>query len=299
MKTNIPRCAQIVFLSFIAGMNCENKPEIYRPDYTPEISVFAMISPDEKYEFVVVERTMLLNEKEYWDSERFVRPATVISDAIVEIGLDDDFVPFKFYQNVEGDREIYAPVMPENIIDGYYLDLDHRFRAQAGQTYHLRIRTPDGRIVSGVTTVPNIPKIATIQEYQQISLPSLLQMTLHWQDDLNSAAYTIAFFVHFKDETMDSLYYGYHRLDLFHDDYVLKNSISLQDIQASYLYQVKESLSDTASLQVIAIDANYYDYRRSQNSLTELAGYRLELLEGGIGVFGSLSSDSVHVILKY
>ena len=65
-----------------------------------------------------------------------------------------------------------------------------------------------------------------------------------------------------------------------------------------FLPHTQEDLSDSATIKVAAVDANYYDYERSKNSLTELTGYRLQLIKGGVGVFGAINSDSIRINIK-
>ena len=51
------------------------EPEIYNPAYTPEIMVFSVISNDESYEFVIVEKTFRINEYDERDNSSIIVPS--------------------------------------------------------------------------------------------------------------------------------------------------------------------------------------------------------------------------------
>ena len=74
------------FISYCLLLACESKWEPYNPDYTSEINVFALLSSDVRYEFVLVERTMQLTESDIMcDSSGFHYINRTIEEAIVKI----------------------------------------------------------------------------------------------------------------------------------------------------------------------------------------------------------------------
>ena len=97
---------------------------------------------------------------------------------------------------------------------------------------------------------------------------------------------------------IDSVSFNPPKWNVMDNDFYLQNSVSLKELSLDYIAFMMDYLSDRITLKVTAYDANYYDYQRSKNSLTELTGYRLQLLEGGVGVFGSVNSDSLDISIK-
>jgi len=137
----------ILILPLILGCGYAPTEETYNPEYTPELSVFSIISTDNHQEFVIVESTFRLNENDDKNSSK------IIDDAEVFIISDTDTVQFTFYKNPQGKDNEY-------LSKGIYLDLNNEFLAEAGKTYQLVVNVPDGRIVIGETTVPEIPTIS-------------------------------------------------------------------------------------------------------------------------------------------
>ena len=82
----------------ISGCGYSTITEIYDPDYTPEVTVFSIISTDESNEFVIVERTMHLNEDDVIISSVTNSSSTIIDDAEVYIICGVDTVQFTFYK---------------------------------------------------------------------------------------------------------------------------------------------------------------------------------------------------------
>ena len=143
----------LVIFILISGCSFEGKTEIFNPDYNPKISVFGVISTDENQEFVIVERTLRLNEDDDTDVYGAVNP--IIDDAVVQIIGNQDTVHFNFYK-----KEMDSLYSSDNYLyKGMYLDINNEFHAQAGWTYTLQVKIPDGRTVTGTTTVPYFPTI--------------------------------------------------------------------------------------------------------------------------------------------
>ncbi|MGH7496377.1 MAG: hypothetical protein ACREOO_28840, partial [bacterium] len=80
---------------------------------------------------------------------------------------------------------------------------------------------------------------------------------------------------------------------------LLAPPVSLETVTAYYWQDLDHLWHDTAAIRVMAMDRNYYDYQQANNNgLLDLIGRDLDLLEGGFGVFGAVSFDSVNVVLE-
>ncbi|MGH7494471.1 MAG: hypothetical protein ACREOO_19025, partial [bacterium] len=118
--------------------------EIYRPEYEPQPSVFGILSPDPRFEFVIVEMTQRLDDR--------YSQSTIVKEAMVHIMGPSDTVRFTFFQDLsQCENGGYCFAYRER---GMYIDRDQAFQAQPGSTYALRVQLPDGRIVTGSARVP-------------------------------------------------------------------------------------------------------------------------------------------------
>jgi hypothetical protein len=283
-------CLLIFSLLFI--LKCNIKTELFNPEYTPEISVFGIISTDGSQECVVVERTLYLNEDDSMDdSGQNPEVNPIIDDAIVQIISEHDTVQLTFYKKAPD--SLYSP--DKYIYKGMYLDTRDEFKAQAGESYTLQVKVPDGRTVTGVTTVPTLPTISIPNSNALFNKKTINETRIEWLDDANTTAYIIQFYVTIvKDE------YGYFLFkthNLIEDNITYDPPATLKDIDDSFFNIPGIQLSDTATIKLLALDKNIYDYA-SKSSMATLTGTDLNLVEGGVGVFGSISSDSVKVILQ-
>jgi hypothetical protein len=283
-------CLFIFSLLFI--LKCNIKTEVFNPEYTPEISVFGIISTDESQECVVVERTLYLNEDDSMDDSG-KNPAVnpIIDDAIVQIISEHDTVQLTFYKKQPD--SLYSP--EKYIYKGMYLDTRDEFKAQAGESYTLRVKVPDGRTVTGVTTVPTLPTISIPRSNVLLNKQTLNETRIEWLDDAGTTAYVIEFYITIiKDEYE---YFSFKSHNLIEDNITYDPPATLKDIDVSFFNIPGIQLSDTATIKVLALDKNIYDYA-SKSSMATLTGTDLNLVEGGVGVFGSISSDSVKIILE-
>ena len=101
-------CLLLLLLLYILQCNIQPKSEIFNPEYTPKISVLGVISNNDDQEFVVVERTLHLNEDDQTCN-------SIIEDAVVQIVDENDTVQFSFYKK--------AP--DENLNDSYIYEFRH------------------------------------------------------------------------------------------------------------------------------------------------------------------------------
>ncbi|HES58862.1 MAG TPA: hypothetical protein ENO18_00405, partial [Caldithrix sp.] len=91
----------IMIIPVILLIHCDYSTitEDYNPDYQPELSVYSLISTDGSDEFVIVERTRLINEYDSLNGGNF----TIIDDAEVLIINETDTCRFTFYKKSPSD----------------------------------------------------------------------------------------------------------------------------------------------------------------------------------------------------
>jgi hypothetical protein len=271
-------CPLITIVLLVSGCGYSTKKEIYNPDYEPEISVFSVISTDNGDEFVIVEKTMRLNENDLNSA------STIINDAQVFIKSGADNVQFRFYKRPGGSfwRDDYLSL-------GMYLDLNDQFRAETGRTYQLTVRVPDGRTVTGTTTIPAVPEITQPAPGAVLRKDNIKNTSIHWRDHPNATGYVLFFYLETR--------YGGERIGILSDQFVYEPPATLSDIDDYLLVNDVVPLSDIATIKIAALDQNLYDYA-SKSGLASLIGTDLRLLRNGIGAFGSYSVDSVKVRLE-
>jgi hypothetical protein len=149
----------------------------------------------------------------------------------------------------------------------YRVSLD-RYGANlvAGGTYALRITLPDGRKVSGVTTIPPVaPSFST----QTDTLDRQGALSIAWTRTAGVKAYEL-----FVSPSAA-------KRGLFADTSVVLTRESRIGSQVMFVS------GSTATVLVNAVDDNYYDYlRRASDPYT--ANGVINRLEGAVGVFGSV-----------
>jgi len=266
----------IFILLLISGCDFSAVTETYNPDYTPEISVFSVISTDESDEFVIVERTYRLNED--YDINSLI---TIIDDAEVYIICGEDTVQFTFYRRPQSnywDSDYLAK--------GMYLDLNNKFCAKAGKTYQLVVKVPDGRTITSSTTVPAIPTISQPAPWTLLQKETIKNTSIQWENSLSATGYVVYFYI----ENSNSK----EKINILHDHFIYESPTTLSDLDNYLLVNNVIPLSNIATIKIFALDQNSYDYV-SKSGLASWIGTDLKIVQGGIGAFGSFSSDSVKV----
>jgi len=120
----IRQCMICCSLLVLACTGFMPEPEDYNPDYEPEICVFSVISNDESFEFVIVERTLRINEHDGRNSGSINSVNPIINDAKVFILCDNDSVQFNFSD--DWNENFYATYPYKG---GMYIDTNNQFHA--------------------------------------------------------------------------------------------------------------------------------------------------------------------------
>lgn len=279
----------LLFL-FLFGCNgFEPKEEIYEPNYKPQIIVFSLISPEKGYNYAIVERTLTLEE---YDRALYSgnSASSIVKDAVVKIIHGQDAVQLTFHQsqNMGGEDYYYNDYFSR----GIYLDKENELVVKPGEIYRLRVELADRKIITGTTRVPGRPEIITPESYEHVSKHHPNRFVINWRDDAETAAYQMYFFL-----TLKSRYYAL-RSNVFENYIATKPPVTPPEFLTERFANPYGSYSDTATVKVMAMDRNYYDYKRSNSGFAEMTGTTFNLLNGGLGVFGSVSLDSVNVVLE-
>lgn len=138
---------------------------------------------------------------------------------------------------------------------------------RAGGTFTLRIRTTEGEEVTGMTTMPG-PAMLSIKT-SPVFFRQRDTLRLNWPRVPGAASY----------EVVIGMRFGEYRT--FAD-----TSFEMAGTALTIAGDEIFSLGNDAPVVVSAVDANYYDYYRSQSD--PFAGAAPSHLSGAVGVFGSI-----------
>ena len=148
-----------------------------------------------------------------------------------------------------------------------------------GGTYQLRVVAPDGRTVTGHTTIPNAVPSTTIAPTQTIDRDRDT-VSLQWSRVAGARGYQVF---------VSSIAGTY---SVFADTSVVLPGTTkvLENGEDAFERRL------THQLAVIAVDENYFDYYHRTSDFTTATGLVMHL-EGGIGVFGSVVTVATRTIV--
>ena len=251
---------------------CESSPvEVASP--TAAIVVHAVLNPDAMEQVLLVESSLTgrvdINDGLRFDPLDPIRTAggSPISSADVRLLSDGDTVGARAAETIVRARGTGRYVVPRSAL-----------AIQPGRRYRLRVRTTDGREVTGETLVPGAPPGWTVGA-GAVAVPVSLErsrdtLQLRWPAVRDARTYAI------RVET------PYGPWALFADSTQFNLSGGLRNFFADGLPSVWfPGFVQTAT--VVAVDVNFYDYNRSGNDPFGGTGL-ISSVRGGIGVFGSL-----------
>ena len=240
-----------------------------------QVVVHAVLDPGTADQEVLVERT-LSGAVNIADDQRFDPEDPINSGGGIPVGGADVTItgPNGTLRGVEAP----APGRPSTYSTGRYIV---RFAGGSsiagpllirGVPYELRVRTPDGTVVTGTTVVPNIQPVGITTRLDAFNRDrdSLL---ITWPRVPGARSYLIrtetpfGVFLLFSDST---------RITLKGD---LRNYFATS-LQRVFIPGFRQRVT------VAAVDSNYFDYYRSRNDPFTGSGI-INSLQGGIGVFGS------------
>jgi len=145
----------------------------------------------------------------------------------------------------------------------------------AGRTYTLEIRTPDGRMVTGTTTVPDGTRLGTVETFNSFSRSSDT-LRLGWRRVTGAAAYEVV--VHREHTVQGQSFFASY--SMFTD-----TSVVLAGDARTFENNPIFETDGSATILVSAVDLNYYMYYHAV--VDPFSGAPPSRLNGAVGVFGS------------
>lgn len=317
------------FLGFLllALIACGNWGwESIETDNEEQLNVFGLISLDTTVQsFVVVHKTLdtagpdevvvgrdtvyyeawewfnedtgLMERDTFWYNPPYVRSLYeskyIVKDASVIIS--DGQTEYEFIRSPQDPRSggEYWQYGGEILYDpALYLNTDNRFIPKPDTEYSLTVTTPDGHHLTGITTTPGIPLINETQLDDTLSIRNLFQLEWAYNGDYYTSIAT--------GQTGDMWEYYICGIDqkglVEPGDTTWTSSIDswcLNDIPNN------NALAEMG-IRIRYIDENYYRYFLATDDGTEnISNFLIGEgsigtsygVEGGFGVFGSLSAD--------
>ena len=234
------------------------------------VVVHAVLNPDAAEQVVLLEATQTgrvdINDNLRYNPLEPIRTAggVPVNDADVRLLADGDTVGVRAIEGVVSGRKT-----------GRYTIARSALAVLPGRHYRLRVRSTDGAVVTGETTVPS----ALAGAPAVVSTPAQLNrstdtLRLEWGAVRDATIYGI------RIDTPDGPWF------LFSDSTHFALSGGLRNFFAPGLPSVWFP-GFVQPLTVIASDKNFYDYNRSGNDPFGGSGL-ISSVQGGLGLFGSV-----------
>lgn len=253
----------------LAAAGCQLS-EVTVPSPKIGVVVHAVLNPDAPEQVILLEETQVgridINDGIRYNPLEPIRTAggLPVNDADVRLLADGDTAGVRATETVVSGRKTGRYVVPQAAL-----------AVLPGRRYRLRVRTADGKVVTGVTTVPSANPGQPAVAAQGVTLArSSDTLRLAWGAVPDAAIYGI------RLETPNGPWF------LFSDSTRFALSGTLRNFFAEGLPYVFLP-GFTQPLAVIAADRNFYDYNRSGNDPFGGTGL-ISSVEGGIGLFGSV-----------
>lgn len=170
----------------------------------------------------------------------------------------------------EHDSTFYPVRSGERLVNSFYhVSLDrYGVSLLSGSTYQLRVTLPDGRVVTGSTTMPGSTPRASLNLPQTLTR-AVESLSLAWPRVAGASAYDVSI------SSTRTTYQAFTDTAI-----VVPGTARTSDGTDAFIPGI-------AHVVVSAVDANYYDYYRRGSDILTGAG-PISHLQGGIGVFGSI-----------
>ncbi len=238
--------------------------------------------------------TGMFERDTFWYEEPYIRSISeslyIVKDATVSIS--DGSQTYAFIRNPQdrsGQNYWYRDIFSD---PGIYMNTDGRFHPLPNTEYTLSITTPDGHHLSGSLVTPSIPEIRDEELVDTLSIKNLFDVTWHYNGDFNTTITT-----GFASQIWERYVCGISQFGLMEPgDTTWTSSVDswcLEDNQG-------DDTIAPMGIRLRYLDENYYQYFLASDSEVEaisnfLIGEgnigRAYGIEGGFGVFGSMSAD--------
>jgi hypothetical protein len=273
-----------VTMCVVAACTFDEKTVAVQP---PQVVVHAVLDPGTQEQQVLVERTLSgtvnIRENQRFDAEDPINTGDGIPVSGAEVtisGPDGTITAF----------EAPVPGRPSSYSSGRYVAVFGAGAAVAspplrpGVRYQLRVRTPDGAVVTGTTVIPVIAPVSPGPRLDRFNRDRD-SLRLTWRDVVGARAYLVR---------VESPFGAFL---LFTDSAHITLKGDLRNYFASSLQRVFIP-GFRQRVSVAAVDSNFFDYYRSRNDPFTGSGI-INNLEGGIGLFGAavnISSRTLDIV---
>ncbi|MEO6529050.1 MAG: DUF4249 family protein, partial [Gemmatimonadaceae bacterium] len=241
----------------------------------PQVVVHAVLDPGALQQQVLVERTLSgsvdISKNQRFDPLDPINTGGGVPVSGAEVTISGPGGTVRGIEaRVDGKPSTYSsgryvvPLNIGNVTTGLML--------RPGSRYELRVRTPDGTVVTGSTVVPNIAAVSASSRLDAFNR-DVDSLRFTWRDVSGARSYLLRIespfgpFLLFSDSTHLTLPGG------------LRNYFAAS-LERVFIPGFRQRAS------LAAVDSNYYDYYRSRNDPFTGSGI-INRLEGGIGLFGS------------
>ena len=244
----------------------------------PQVVVHAVLDPGAAEQQVLVERTlsgtMNIPKNQRFDPEDPINSGGGIPIAGCEVTVTG---PDGVFRGIEAP----ASGRPNNYSTGRYIlfagtiQLGPQVPLRPGARYELRVRTPDGTVVTGSTVIPQATPFVPGSRLDAFNR-DVDSLRITWRDAAAARSYLLRIespfgpFLLFSDST---------HLTLPGD---LRNFFAAS-LERVFIPGFRQRVN------VSAVDSNFFDYYRSRNDPFTGSGI-INRLQGGIGLFGAAMS---------
>ena len=259
--------ALAIVVAVVCLASCEEYT--YLAPTADEIVVQAVLDVDAREQTILVDHTLGTLSGE--------RPVT---GAIVTITGPDGRV---LTARESADSALYTKPPWDSIMVpvGYRINLDeYGVILSAGETYRLRVVTPAGDTVTGSTIIPVTSRLASLPRTVD-TVRAGASFRVGWEPALSARTFELHITTTAPSYTT-----------------FLDSAITLSARQAAPVIDLSVAALFSGYLNtvnVLAVDRNYYDYYR-RNGQGLIAAAPISHLTGGVGLFGSIGRVSRHAL---
>lgn len=226
-----------------------------------KIAVFAVLGPDyPRQKIMLVEGTSVIDVEGLYPGEldRPLRGAKVM---------------------VSGNHQTiqFTEVSP-----GLYQDVTTPLQVVAGERYFLEVQDAGGSVLSAYTRVPGAFNFTTPSDSARFGIDTLI--FFRWQGSVAAGIYVLGRNLSECERDFGGRNFG-----------IYESTRDTQEAIIAWINPFCNSSPDAQTVKVLAYDSSFATYIYSVDS--NGTPLRLSNIDGGFGVFGSMVSDSVTIVV--